>query len=275
MPSVPSLAELVKSSGLKYVELGSGTLAVPFKAERAEQLVIQVKKVGDDLAFFVVDIPGPGWMGHEQTLYNLLRVTFEANYAKAAVLERGDLCFTAELPAALLTPQIVEGLIRGLAALGDAAKKDLPSWEGWQQRKTLCTIAQASAFKVDVTRARAELLDLARAAGIACEERDHETFKLEWGIGGVDFKVMALLREPCISFVLALGDTRPKGDKKKYMRGLLELNRSANVAKVGLDSDGDVTLLYEVPQLFPDLLEKAKAQLGLLLVGLVALEAGR
>ena len=44
---------------------------------------------------------------------------------------------------------------------------------------------------------------------------------------------------------------------------------------MGLDGDGDVALLYEVPQLFPDLLEKAKVQMELLFMGTAALQAGR
>ncbi len=41
-----------------------------------------------------------------------------------------------------------------------------------------------------------------------------------------------------------------------------------------MDGDGELALLYEVPQLFPDLLEEAKAQLALLLAGVLALELG-
>ena len=78
-------------------------------------------------------------------------------------------------------------------------------------------------------------------------------------------------REPVISCIVYFADVKPKGAKKKYMRGMLELNRAANVAKVGLDGDGDVALMYEVPQVFPDLLEKVRAQMGMLLLGVVAL----
>ena len=59
------------------------------------------------------------------------------------------------------------------------------------------------------------------------------------------------------------------------MRRLLELNRAADVARLGLDADGDVALLYEVPEVGPDLFSRVREQFGRLLVGLVALEAGR
>jgi hypothetical protein len=49
----------------------------------------------------------------------------------------------------------------------------------------------------------------------------------------------------------------------------------ANVAKVGIDPQGDVTLLYEVPKPIPDLLEHVKTQLEVLLTGVVQLHRQR
>jgi hypothetical protein len=64
-----------------------------------------------------------------------------------------------------------------------------------------------------------------------------------------------------------LGGVRPKSEDK--LGQLLTLNRTADVAKCGLDSDGDVALLYEVPALYDGLLDHLVSQFTPLLMGAI------
>jgi hypothetical protein len=107
---------------------------------------------------------------------------------------------------------------------------------------------------VDPGRARAEVGALLAGAGLAS------------GAGyalvlGAEILPLALhVNARVISLMVTLEGVKPGGDKHKLER-LLELNRLVDVGKVGLSSNGDVTLLYEVPEAVPELAEHAVAQL--------------
>jgi len=66
----------------------------------------------------------------------------------------------------------------------------------------------------------------------------------------------------------------PQGNKVQFMQQLLQLNREADVARVGFDRDDEVAFLYEVPVVGPGLLEQVKTQFMLLSVGVAAIAAG-
>ena len=87
-------------------------------------------------------------------------------------------------------------------------------------------------------------------------------------------QVVARAGEHLVSLVAFLGGAKPNGNKSAYLRRMLELNRAADVARAGLDDDGDVALLYEVPAIAPDLFDRVREQFGKLLGGVVALERG-
>jgi WD40 repeat protein len=291
VPLTPSLVELLKKTGLHYQELRGGILAVPLESERAANLVVQANRADDEMARLSVELPKPGRFSEEAGLRNLLRVTFRANYVKAMVLQSGDLALAAELPYELLTTEVVEGLIRGLAQLGDVKGGDLSDWKGWERRLAECALAQSTLIKVDIQQAEATFPSLARVLKLPCRQvQSAADFppQVAAGIFVVDIsgsevtgfgyrftlpKAELVIRVlgPAISCVARPG-MGPKGDKKKYMRRLLELNQAVKIAKVGLDGDDKVVLLYEVPEVVPDMLKNAIGQLGGLLAGVAALE---
>ena len=80
--------------------------------------------------------------------------------------------------------------------------------------------------------------------------------------------------EHVLSVIAYLRGTKPRGNQGAYMRRLLELSRDADVARIGLDGDGDVSLIYEVPEVHPGLLDRVGTQFSLLIAGLVELERG-
>ena len=68
------------------------------------------------------------------------------------------------------------------------------------------------------------------------------------------------------TFVAYFSDLMPTGDKVAVMRNMLELSRTVDVARLAIDSDGDVALLYEVPAIDADTLGQVEAQFTLLLI---------
>ncbi len=276
MYAVSSLQDLVKATGLKFLELDNGAVAVPFRPERAEQLVVQAKVLEGDLAYFAVPFPKVGWLSEQVALHNLLRLSYLADYVKTLALKDEELLLAAELPMDVLTPQVTEGVIRGLARLADVKKGDAAKWESLQTRIAEHTMGLAEHVSVDLGRASEEVTRQANSAGFPCQRLDEGGCLVELRLADVPIKLVFRPRKTAVSFIVFLGDTKPKGDKKKCMWRLLELNRMVNVAKVSLDKDGDVALLYELPVVTPDALQKVSEQMTRLLAGVLTavLESG-
>ena len=271
----PTLADLFAQSGLRYVDVGDGDLALSFTSTRAERLIVQAKTLGNELAFLVVALPAPGMFGGEAALRSLLSVSFQADYVKALVFPDGALAFAAEQDLALLSPARLRGLVDGLAALGDVKKGDLGDADGWKRRLLACRLAQAADITLDPAAASAAIRRLAAEGGLPVHERETGALVVELDLGtGTPFKLVTRVSDRLVSIIAYLGDAKPKGNKSAYMHRMLELNRAANVARLALDADGDVALLYEVPEVGPDLFSRVRAQFGLLLIGLLAFETG-
>jgi WD40 repeat protein len=274
---IPSLMDLVAQSGLRCLDVGVGTLALPFESTRAEQLVVQARTLEGGLAFLLVPLPAPGMFGGEAALRSLLRVSVTADYVKALVFPDGKLALACEQQLSLLAPARVRGLAAGLAALGDVKKGDLADASGWDRRLLACRLAQAAHITLDPASALAAIRRFAAEGGLPVHEREAGALVVELDLvgAGAPLRVVVRVSEHLVSLIAYLGDTKPKGNKGAYMRRMLELNRAANVARLGLDADGDVALLYEVPEVPPDLFDRVREQFGLLLAGLVDLERGR
>ena len=135
----------------------------------------------------------------------------------------------AELPISSLTPKTVEGLIRSLVHLGDVTKRDLANDAGWSERTKKCSLAQALHITVDKSAARQQILEAAASKGIEVVKQSDEMVVLGFKIAGQDLKVVARPMPLVVSFIAYLGGVAPKGDTRRYMERMLELNRAANV----------------------------------------------
>lgn len=266
IPSGLSLTELVSETGLDYESASDDAVTISFNTWRAGPVALHAKELTEDrVAFFVVDLSTRGKLGKRGTVEEkLLRVSFAANYVKALILESGP-ALAAEVPIAVLTPTITEGVVRGLAHLGDVDKDDLHDEVGWERRLANCSKAQAERIQLDVDDTRDEVLATLEAAGAETRDAGAGLYVAELHIGETPIKTVVRATEQAISLI-AYFDVKPKGHK--YMRSLLELNSMANVAKVGMDQEGDVALLYEVPRLLSDQLDHAREQFTALLAGL-------
>ena len=265
-----SLQALIDATGLKTVALSDQTLAIPFHAEHAENLVVQARELADHLAYFCVALPNPGWLGEEAALTNLLRVSFAANYVKALRLGEDTIGMATEMPMEWLTPSIAEGLIRGLSHMGDVRKGDLQRWDLWEKRAMGCALAQAQHIHPDPAQSEAETARLAAAAGLQVKQIKPGLQLLEMPIAQVPIKVSARHAASLSSFIVSFSDLKPKGNKKEYLRKLLKLNQQLNIVRLGLDSDGDVSILYETPVIPPDIFERLNQSMGMAVLGLMA-----
>jgi hypothetical protein len=273
-PSSPrTIPDIVQETGLKFLKVDPKTIAVPFKGDRVEQVVVQARLIGDSLALFSVNLPEPGFFGKEAALHALLRTTFLGNYVKAVAVSPSGYALAAELPMTILTPSVAEGTIRGLVQLCDVTKGDMADWPGWQKRLQQCGQSQAQYITITAEAAEQAMLDQANGAGYPMSKKQG-TWLLELPIGGQTLKVTVRAFRQVVSCIAYLGGAKPTGDKRAYMTRLLELNRAANVAKVGLDKDDDAALMYEVPCVFPGLISMMQEQFSLLLIGVIALHAG-
>jgi WD40 repeat protein len=274
--ATPSLADLLARSGLRSLDVGGGELAIPFEGTRAGQLVVHARALGNGLAFLAVALPRPGMFGGEAALRSLLGVSFRADYVKALVFADGELALACEQDLALLTPEHLRGLVAGLAALGDVQKGDLADAAGWERRLLACRLAQGASITLDAGAATAALRGLAAGAGLPIREVGPGALVvvLDPLGAGTPLQVVARVGEHLVSLVAYLGGAKPAGNKGAYLRRLLELNRAADVARAGLDGDGEVALLYEVPGVAPELFDRVRDQFGRLLVDVLALERG-
>jgi hypothetical protein len=275
-PRAPSLREAVDQAGLKYSVRPDGTLAFPFTSHRVEDLVILAKEFSDEIVLFSTRLPKPGMFGQEVALRNLLRASFQANYTKLIGSSSLDLMAAAEIHPSMLTPGIAEGLIRGLAGLGDVTGKDLGDWQAMSAAIRHSKDAQANSIVIiDPLSARQAIRRIAEEDGIQVHENNGALvleFPLE-GVGGAHLKVVANATRPVISLCAFMG-VKATGNKVQFMQQLLQLSSVADVARVGFDSDDEVAFLYEVPVVAPSLLEKVKTQFMLLGVGVAAVAAG-
>ena len=245
------LTELMRATGLQFTEVAEGVLAVPFSGERADQVVVNAKEMEGGIVLFFVGLPEFTGFGMKAFLQTMLKISYGTDYVKAVRLSENQYALAVEAEASVLTPPVCEGFIRSLVALGDVKNQADLIGPGWNKRRENCNKLQDLHISVDPDRARAEVHAMLAGAALPVDLSVHTSRRV-------------------ISLIVPMQGMRPGGNKDK-LRGLLDLNRDADVAKVGLDSKGHVKLLYEVPQVAPDLVEQASAQLASLQVAVGAL----
>jgi hypothetical protein len=261
-----TLRECLDRAGLQYHDLDEA-FAIPFAGQRTAQVVAFARELTDGTTFLSVEFDAyRGRRRNKVQLYQrLLNLSF-VNYVKALALSEGRFALAAEVPPGALTPEVCDGLIRGLVALGDVKDQDeLASDESWQMRIQFCKFAQQAAFSVDAEQARADVGALLETAGASPLPGGLYTFDLELGEGP---RPLSLYADAGVVSLIMPWPATPRGDLDKLTQ-LLELNRAVNVAKVGLDSSGEVRLLYEVPGPVPDLAARLKEQFTILVYGLI------
>ena len=270
-----SLVGLLEASGIPFAVVDSDRYAISLPG-RTGPVTVRASTYGSDIVLLEVRLPPPARFGGDAALRALLQVSVRADYTKALSLAKDELAIACELPLALLTPVRLAGLARGLAALGDVQSRDLGDASGWSRRLAACRAAQAEIGE-DPVAAMAAFRAAAAAAPLLLRDVGPGVVITElYGLGSANpLKVVTQVSERVVSLVASLEDARPHGNRGAYMRRLLDMNRLAEVARVGLDAGDHVTLVYEVPEVDSGLLDRVREQFGALLEGVIRLEQGR
>ena len=131
----------------------------------------------------------------------------------------------------------------------------------WNDRLQACRAVQDRYINVDPA-ASGEVHAMLAAAGLSSGlPGDYEV-----SLGFERRPLSVSVTRRVISLTVPLKGLRPGRDRAK-LTGLLELNGQADIAKVGLGGDGDLILLFEVPQVLPDLAERATSEFARLYAG--------
>jgi len=276
-PSAPAglLEELMAAADLDFIEIEDERLAVSLEGERVGQTFVQAWQLDEELAMFAAPMPEPDETEYEAVLESLLRTSFSANYVKALSGEEGQLMWVVELPSGLLTPAVVEGVVRGLGHLADTTREDCADDDANRARLLEVMMAQAAHITVDVASAEPEIQAELEAAGLATK-REFEDAVLTYfaKVGDQEIDLLVRFHERAISFIVYLPGMQPRGNKEEYLESLLELNANADVAKVGIDNDGDLAILYEIPGFSPGMFSEVANQLKMLFQGVLEVHAG-
>jgi hypothetical protein len=258
-----TLASLLAASRLPYKKM-LGVTFIPFSGERERRGTIEVRESTGAVLGLYVDLHKVR-RGKDRVYRSLLEVSFQANYIKAFRNVAKGLGLAAEVPLATLDPESLIGLCSGLAAMADIDKDDLLSEDGLKPRLSPCTRAEAEGIALDGEEQMERLKALLGRSGLPCRERGPGvlTTTLRLASRESDCTIRAL--PSCLSFGVFLGRIGAYGEER--LGWLLTLNWMARVAKCGLDSNGDATLLYEVPALYDGLIDHLLSQFNLLLTG--------
>jgi len=268
------LGELMAAARLDFFEIEAERLAVSLEGERVGNNVVQAWEVDEELAIFAAPIPEPVCTEYEAVLESVLRTSFTAHYVKALSGEEGQLMWVVELPSAWLTPAVVNGVVRGLGYLADTTREDCADGDANRARLLECMMAQAANITVDVASAEPEIRAELEAAGLATKQEFEDAVLTYFAkVGDMEIDLLVRFHEHAISFIIYLPGLQPRGDKEEYLEYLLELNARAEVAKVGIDNDGDLAILYEIPGFSPGMFQEVANQLKMLFQGVLEVHA--
>jgi hypothetical protein len=269
-----TVEEILANTDLRYGEFGDGILGILFPGRRIGRVIVEARDLPGGLAQFAVGLPDWTPLGDQLALAHVLYVGFMGHYVKAFSLESGRLMFASQLPSAVLDPPIAEGLIRGLAHIGDVRVEDLLDPAGWRERLVDTGYNQSHFIKIDLGMARRELESMLESEGLPfIPTVDGFQIRIEgFEVRGRPLQLFVRLRGYAIGFNVGLEDMIPWGNQQKYLERLLQLNRPPAVARVGLGSRG-LGLLFEVPVVYPGLVQQVIDEVGVLLPGVLELHA--
>lgn len=229
-----SLTGLMEQAGLKFQSVGEGEFVMPFHSQHWPTIPVGVKEFPEGEEH-VVGIVAPllAWEGVKD-LRPLLRLTVEMDVFKVGHSNGGVPLLIAEAPAGLMTPPLFRRLSEVAAAIADFPRQDFYG-DGWRKAATLTRAALRT-----LEGPRLSPREAAKIGGweIVREGEDRLTCEVQ------GLKVV-LRQQGSLAGAYALTDTHPRNDQVFALA--LHANVVANVAKVGLDSDGDLAFAVELP----------------------------
>jgi hypothetical protein len=257
-----TLPDLLHEAGLPYIPEPGGGVAIPFPGA-----VVKARTLPTGVVCFGVPLPTPGRFARNALISALLRTSFVASYTKPVAYPDGSLAMMAELPlpVAASSPQTIQAIITALATLAHHAKHAPTNSRQWATVARILARAQGASIGIDPGTARAQLLHLARQAELEIiEAPGGPLLRLPGGLAHATANPSAI----------SLGVYTPVKPPKDTARlhGLLALNLISDVARIAIDPDGDIALLYQIPSVQAGLFEHVDQQFATLAAGLHALD---
>lgn len=273
-----ALEALVAATGLAHERAGRDGFVLPIPGGRRRHTEVTVSRLADG----IVRVKAPldrlptRWgrpRGRAFIFERLLQATRRASYAKAVSAGPDAIAFAADLPAAVLNGRLLRGLVLELASLADIRSGQLLSAGAWENSRIKAAQALADHVAMDARTSAQAAIAALRAAGLEVE--DHEGHSILAWVDHPDASFAASVEadESGISLIVFPSwQVRAPVRGERFMAGLLELNRAAQVAKVGIDGEGDVVLFHQLPTLDPGVLPQARDSLVALLLAVEAFD---
>lgn len=274
-----SLADVLRRTQLNIQEVGPGRFLLSFRGEVSDRFTIRAREMATGVVMFGAEIPEVPRRGTKKLLRHALRSTASVHYIKAMFMPTGERILAVELPLEVLAFDVAEAVVRSLAALVDRVIPDPTDEARWRDGVVEGVGLLRELLRVD-ERTKAAVPDMLTSAGATVERLADDTFRANLGYleasPGVFYGVPEIrVRTDDVAITLVNEPRlRPRGNEQRYLTRLLEFNRLADVAKVVLDEDGDVALVYEVPRLSPALVRHAGEQVSRLWASAVQMHSG-
>jgi len=247
MPNGDLVETRLRETDLKFIRLDEDTFGLLFGGRNREDIIVQVKAVGD---MALVAAPVPTVPGKEaKALFNLLRVTYGADIFKLVRLSDGTLHIAAEVPMCFLTSNNLEGTIRGVVEMVDVKPRDLHSPEKLHESMLSASIMQKQMAGPSIGNALVQMVSsFCEESGLEWKNIDERRFAIKTTGGIVSFNVVIICKDHGVSFILPT-DLKAQKNPLAFYRHLAEANLRMNVCKVALDESGEIAFMYELPNL--------------------------
>jgi len=252
---------LLEATGLKFGKTDENAWIVPFRTATRGRIEVRVVSIKDGFAF--ISLPIEHAVDEGQALHTLLRVTFGLDMFKIIHVP-GELQLAVEVPLSVLTAGTLKSLIHvgvGLAESPDAVLASESRLLLRAARLQLQYPVEApelpeprpgSGFFSFLLRDKrpapslaSEVQRLARHFNVPCSGSDKDGLVLS--VNGLT--VLVVTNAPCTSFIVGLPGATVRPEQIRQLQRIAQINFTMNVAKLAVDPNDNVMLMFEVPGL--------------------------
>lgn len=245
MAALDTLKGFLNEAGLKFVPVDERTVALLFKGDARDQIIIQLR-AAENLIIALTSVPDHG--NEEKVLHSLLRATMDTDMMKA-FSNQDDVLLACEVPLEHVRKGNLEGVVRQLVQAVDVKPEVLRDLEQYQKAAMVGTlICRQASGPLYSGPAAAAIPGYCQALGSECVRIDDTKFRLTSPGTILKLNIVVICRETLVTF-LAFTDLKVDGSPKAFYHRLLDLNRRVNVARVAMDKKDELCFLYEVPGL--------------------------
>ncbi len=225
----------------------SHTFNLPFHSEVAPDVVVRLQVEGD-VAAISSCLPSVVHAEESQAFLNLLQTTYQVPIHKFCQAVPEELSIVAEVSVSLLTPDLLERILRMTSKYVDIAPETLLSFEQLKRHFELEIMARTVFQPLEWLEEAlsADLVpSLCRAQNIECKLLGDGRFSIRRGRSGPE--TVAYCSDMAVHFTVTAGPLKERS--RTLYRRMAEVNAAMRVCKVTLDPHQNVVFMYEMPGL--------------------------